>query len=91
MQRAASEALPAGFAYEWTGITYQELKAGSTATIVFVLAMVFVFLVLAAQYESWSMPLMVILRCRSPCSARCWRSGCEAWSSTSTRRSAWSC
>jgi hydrophobe/amphiphile efflux-1 (HAE1) family protein len=61
MQRAAEEALPADFGYEWTGIAYQELKAGSTAAIVFGLALVFVFLVLAAQYESWSMPFMVIL------------------------------
>ena len=61
MQRAAEEALPADFGYEWTGIAYQELKAGSTAAIVFALALIFVFLVLAAQYESWSMPFMVIL------------------------------
>jgi len=54
-------ALPADFGYEWTGIAYQELRTGSTATIVFALALVFVFLVLAAQYESWSMPFMVIL------------------------------
>jgi HAE1 family hydrophobic/amphiphilic exporter-1 len=61
MQRAAEQALPADFGYEWTGIAYQQLKAGSTTAIVFALAMVFVFLVLAAQYESWSMPFMVIL------------------------------
>jgi hydrophobe/amphiphile efflux-1 (HAE1) family protein len=61
MQRAAADALPPGFAYEWTGITYQELKAGAVAGIVFALALVFVFLSLAAQYESWSMPFMVIL------------------------------
>ena len=48
-------------AYEWTGITFQELKAGSIATIVFALAIVFVFLILAAQYESWTMPFMVLL------------------------------
>ena len=61
MQRAAATALPPGFSYEWTGITYQELKAGAVAGIVFALALVFVFLSLAAQYESWSMPFMVIL------------------------------
>lgn len=61
MQRAAAIALPRDFGYEWTGITFQELKAGSVATIVFGLAMVFVFLILAAQYESWSMPFMVLL------------------------------
>jgi hydrophobe/amphiphile efflux-1 (HAE1) family protein len=61
MERAAAAALPADFAFEWTGITFQELKAGSIATIVFALAIVFVFLILAAQYESWSMPFMVLL------------------------------
>ena len=61
MQRAAAAALPPGFSYEWTGITYQELKAGSAAAAVFALAIVFCFLVLAAQYESWSMPFMVLL------------------------------
>jgi hydrophobe/amphiphile efflux-1 (HAE1) family protein len=61
MQRAAAQALPGDFGYEWTGVTYQELKAGSVAALVFALAIVFVFLFLAAQYESWSMPFMVIL------------------------------
>ncbi len=61
MERAAATALPRDFAFEWTGITFQELKAGSIATIVFILALVFVFLILAAQYESWSMPFMVLL------------------------------
>jgi HAE1 family hydrophobic/amphiphilic exporter-1 len=60
MERAAAIALPRDFAFEWTGITYQELKAGSIATVVFALAIVFVFLILAAQYESWSMPFMVL-------------------------------
>jgi hydrophobe/amphiphile efflux-1 (HAE1) family protein len=61
MERAAEHALPADYAFEWTGIAYQELKAGAVAAIVFALALVFVFLFLAAQYESWSMPFMVIL------------------------------
>jgi HAE1 family hydrophobic/amphiphilic exporter-1 len=60
MERAAAVALPRDFAFEWTGITYQELKAGSIAMVVFALAIVFVFLILAAQYESWSMPFMVL-------------------------------
>ncbi|GLS23341.1 multidrug efflux RND transporter permease subunit [Labrys miyagiensis] len=61
MERAAATALPNDFSFEWTGITFQELKAGSIATVVFALAIVFVFLILAAQYESWSMPFMVLL------------------------------
>ena len=60
MERAAAIALPRDFAFEWTGITYQELKAGSIAMVVFTLAIVFVFLILAAQYESWTMPFMVL-------------------------------
>jgi hydrophobe/amphiphile efflux-1 (HAE1) family protein len=60
MQRAVAEALPRDFGYEWTGVTYQELKAGSIATLVLALAIVFVFMILAAQYESWSMPFMVL-------------------------------
>ncbi len=61
MQRAAATTLPAGFGFEWTGVVYQQLKAGSAATLIFALAFVFVFLSLAAQYESWSMPFMVLL------------------------------
>jgi HAE1 family hydrophobic/amphiphilic exporter-1 len=61
MERAAATALPRDFTYEWTGITFQELQAGSVAALVFGLAIVFVFLILAAQYESWSMPFMVLL------------------------------
>jgi HAE1 family hydrophobic/amphiphilic exporter-1 len=61
MERAAKIALPRDFGFEWTGITFQELKAGSVATVVFALAIVFVFFILAAQYESWSMPFMVLL------------------------------
>ncbi|MBN3787196.1 multidrug efflux RND transporter permease subunit [Burkholderia sp. Ac-20353] len=60
MERAA-RVLPADFGFDWTGITYQELKAGSVAGIVFALAIVFVFLFLAAQYESWTLPFTIIL------------------------------
>ncbi len=54
-------ALPEGFDFDWTGITYQEKKAGAQAPYVFAMALVFVFLVLAAQYESWVVPFAVIL------------------------------
>jgi hydrophobic/amphiphilic exporter-1 (mainly G- bacteria), HAE1 family len=60
MKRAA-RVLPSDFGYEWTGVTYQELQAGSVAGEVFALALVFVFLFLAAQYESWSIPFTIIL------------------------------
>jgi multidrug efflux pump subunit AcrB len=61
MERLASQALPDGFSYEWTTLAYQQLRAGNTATFAFVLAVVFVFLVLAAQFESLTLPLAVIL------------------------------
>lgn len=56
-----AEALPAGYSHEWTGIAYQQKNVGSTAGIVFALATLFVFLVLAAQYESLTLPFAVIL------------------------------
>jgi len=56
----ASE-LPPGMTYEWTELTYQQILAGNTGLLVFPLCVLLVFLVLAAQYESWSLPLSVIL------------------------------
>ena len=61
MEQLADEILPDGFGYEWTGITYQQLEAGNIAPLVFGLSLVFVFLVLAALYESWIMPVMILL------------------------------
>ncbi len=61
MERVIEKQLPPSMGYEWTELTFMQLAAGSTAMIVFALAVVFVFLVLAAQYESWSLPLAVIL------------------------------
>ena len=61
IEELADTVLPEGFGTEWTELTYQQLKAGNLAPIVFGLSLVFVFLVLAAQYESWAMPMMVLL------------------------------
>ena len=61
MENLAAETLPPGFSYEWTGLAYQEKAAGSSAVLIFLLAVVFVFLVLAAQYESIPLPIAVIL------------------------------
>jgi multidrug efflux pump len=61
MQDLAERELPTSMAYEWTDMSYLELLAGNTAMIIFGFAVVMVFLVLAAQYESWSLPLAVIL------------------------------
>ena len=61
IEKLAAETLPAGYGSEWTGIAYQQAAAGNTAGIVFGLAILFVFLVLAAQYESLTLPLSIIL------------------------------
>jgi HAE1 family hydrophobic/amphiphilic exporter-1 len=61
LDELAKEHLPDGFAYDWTELTYQQIIAGNTAPVAFGLAVVFVFLLLAAQYESWMLPLAVIL------------------------------
>ncbi|HUD29153.1 MAG TPA: multidrug efflux RND transporter permease subunit [Novosphingobium sp.] len=61
MEKVADEALPSGYSHEWTGIAYQQATAGNTAGIVFGMAVLFVFLVLAAQYESLTLPLAIIL------------------------------
>ena len=61
MNGIADGSLPSAMSTEWSELTYLQLQAGNTAMVVFALAVVFVFLVLAAQYESWSLPLAVIL------------------------------
>jgi hydrophobe/amphiphile efflux-1 (HAE1) family protein len=61
MEDLAAKDLPQGYGYEWTGIAYQEKQAGGTQGPIFGMAMVFVFLVLAAQYESWAVPFSVLL------------------------------
>jgi len=61
MESLAAENLPQGFGFEWTEIAYQEKQAGNTIVFLFPLAVLFVFLALAAQYESWLLPLAIIL------------------------------
>jgi hydrophobe/amphiphile efflux-1 (HAE1) family protein len=61
MERLAAEVLPRGFAFDWTELAFQQKRAGHTGAIAFALAVVFVFLLLAAQYESVVLPLSVIL------------------------------
>ena len=61
IERIAAETLPKGISYEWTELTYQEILAGNSAFLVFPLAILLVFLVLAAQYESLTLPLSIIL------------------------------
>jgi hydrophobe/amphiphile efflux-1 (HAE1) family protein len=61
MEDLARQFLPRGMAYEWTGLAFQEIEAGDWAPFIFALSALFVFLVLAAQYESWLVPVAVIL------------------------------
>jgi len=61
MQALAEKTLPNGMGYEWTELTYQQILAGNTAIYIFPLCVLLAFLVLAAQYESWTLPLVVIL------------------------------
>ncbi|MDL9997592.1 multidrug efflux RND transporter permease subunit [Variovorax sp. J22P240] len=61
MEAIAKEVLPQGFSFAWSGQAYEERKAGSTAGLVFAFALVMVFLILAAQYEKWTLPIGVLL------------------------------
>ena len=61
MAALSERVLPQSMGYEWTGVTYQQLAAGNQAPVIFGLAFVFVFLFLAAQYESWLIPIAVLL------------------------------
>jgi multidrug efflux pump len=61
IERIAAEALPRGFSFEWTELTYQEILAGNSALLVYPLAILLVFLVLAALYESLTLPLSIIM------------------------------
>ncbi|WP_421187344.1 efflux RND transporter permease subunit [Aeromonas enteropelogenes] len=61
IDRLAEEALPSGYSYEWSGMTYQEMKAGNLAPIAFALSLLFTYLFLVAQYESWTIPAAVMM------------------------------
>jgi HAE1 family hydrophobic/amphiphilic exporter-1 len=61
VKRIAETTFPAGYTYEWSGQTYQELKAGNLAPFIFSLALIFTYLFLVAQYESWTVPISVML------------------------------
>jgi HAE1 family hydrophobic/amphiphilic exporter-1 len=61
LQTIAARVLPPGYAYEFSGLSYEELKAGSLTIYIFLFSLTFVFLFLAALYESWSVPFSVLL------------------------------
>ncbi|MGH8733498.1 MAG: efflux RND transporter permease subunit, partial [Burkholderiales bacterium] len=60
MEDVAAEVLPAGYTVEWAGQAFEEKKAGSSSMTVFAFGLMFVFLILAAQYESWGLPFSVL-------------------------------
>lgn len=60
MEELAAKELPSGYGFEWTNMAYQERKASGSTAAIFAMALIFVFLVLAAQYESWAVPLSVM-------------------------------
>jgi hydrophobe/amphiphile efflux-1 (HAE1) family protein len=61
LKQIAAKVLPAGYGYEWSGASYQEIKAGNQAPLIMAFGLLVVFLVLAAQYERWGLPLAVLL------------------------------
>jgi HAE1 family hydrophobic/amphiphilic exporter-1 len=61
LKATAARVLPAGYTYEFSGLSYEEIKAGATTIYIFIFAITFVFLFLAALYESWSVPFSVLL------------------------------
>src|SRR4029453_410426 len=61
MQKLEDDTLPSGFTFEWTDLAYQQVTGGNAGLFVFPICVLFVYLVLAAQYGSWSLPFAVIL------------------------------
>lgn len=61
MEKLCAKLLPPGFSFEWTDLTYQQIIAGNSTVTIFAICVLLVFLTLAAQYESWSLPLAIIL------------------------------
>jgi len=61
LKEVADQVLPQGWGYDWANMSYQEVKAAGTGATVFIFALLFVFLILSAQYESWSLPMSVLL------------------------------
>ncbi|WP_096087699.1 efflux RND transporter permease subunit [Agaribacterium haliotis] len=61
IEKLSEKMLPSGFGYEWTGVAYQQEKAGNTAPLIFGLALILVFLIIAALYESWILPAVILL------------------------------
>lgn len=91
LERLAATTLPAGYGWEWSGLSYQERRTGGQAALTFALAIVFANLFLIGQYESWTLPLSVMLSVGRPHWARSPPSGPPRSRTASTSRSAWFC
>ena len=92
VEETAAAALPEGYQIAWTGQAFQEKRTGRASVIAFGLAIVMVFLILAALYERWLLPFAVVLAVPfAVLGALGLRLRCAAWRTTSTSRSAWWC
>ena len=91
MTKASAATLPAGYGFEWTGTALQELEAAGQTGFILGLAVLFAYLFLVALYESWSIPIGVLLSVSSASSAAWRRCGSPGCRTTSTPRSASSC
>ena len=91
VERVAAQALPAGYTLAWSGQAFQEKRTGNASIFAFGLAIVMVYLILAALYERWRLPSAVVLAVPFAVLGAIASWGCAAWRTTSTSRSAWWC
>jgi multidrug efflux pump len=87
MQDVVSSTLATDYSICWTGSAYQEISTAGTGYQGFIFGLIMVFLILAAQYERWSLPLAMLTAVPFALFGPFWRSGCEAWRTTSISRS----
>ncbi len=92
MEQVAAKHLPQGFGYDWTAMSYQELQSAGQETSAFIFAVVFSYLFLAALYESWTLPLSVLLPVVfALLGGLIALLAAQPWRSTSMVRSGWCC
>jgi multidrug efflux pump subunit AcrB len=88
VEQVARDVLPPGYAIEWTGQAFQEKRTGSASIFAFAFALVMVYLILAALYERWGVPLAVLLAVPFALLGAWASCSCAGWKTTSTSRSA---
>jgi hydrophobic/amphiphilic exporter-1 (mainly G- bacteria), HAE1 family len=89
LEQVAASVLPRGFAYEWSGMTREEIASGNQVIFIFLICFVFVYLLLAAQYESFLLPCRYYCRCLLECSGPCFFCGCLDSKTIFTHRWRW--